>query len=267
MIRKPVVAGQFYPDEADVLSDYMEEYISEEAKKVEAIGIMVPHAGYVYSGKVAGAVYGKIVIPDTVVLLGPNHTGMGDAFALMDEGNWLTPFGEVSINKTLARLILEEERLFSIDTYAHRFEHSLEVQLPFLQYLKKDFTFVPIVFAHTSYSKSEMLGNALARAIKKYGKRVLIIASSDMTHYESQDAAKKKDTLAIKKILALDPAGLYDVVLEHRITMCGIIPATVMLVASLALEAKEAELIAYATSGDITGDYAQVVGYAGVIVR
>ncbi|MDL1955764.1 MAG: AmmeMemoRadiSam system protein B [Candidatus Desulfofervidus auxilii] len=267
MIRKPIVAGQFYPYEPDVLRDYMEEYIPKGLKKTEVIGIMVPHAGYVFCGKVAGEVYGRIIIPDTAIIIGPNHTGMGDAFAVMNKGSWLTPFGEVPINEELANLILKEERLFTIDEYAHRFEHSIEVQLPFLQYLKKDFSFVPIVLAHTLYSKCELLGNGLARAIKSYGKPVLIIASSDMTHYESHEIAKKKDKLAIDKILSLNPNDLYDIVIAEHITMCGVIPTTVMLITAIALGAKKAELINYATSGDITGDLNQVVGYAGIIVK
>ncbi len=267
MIRQPIVAGQFYPDSPELLKQYLDRYIVKSKQKEPALGAVCPHAGYIFSGGVAGAVYGKLAIPDTVVILGPNHTGIGDPFAVMAEGVWVTPLGEVEIEEKLAALILNETELFSPDVNAHRYEHSIEVQLPFLQYFKKDFRFVPIVLSHTWYSNCELLGNALARAIKNFGQPVLIIASSDMTHYEPDKQARVKDKMAIDQILALDPAGLYEVVHTNNITMCGIIPATVMLVASKQLGAQKAELVHYATSGDISGDYGSVVGYAGIIVK
>jgi AmmeMemoRadiSam system protein B len=267
MIRQPIVAGQFYPDSPELLKRYLEQYIVRSKKKEQVLGAVCPHAGYVFSGGVAGAVYGKLVIPDTVVILGPNHTGIGDAFAVMDKGVWVTPLGKVEIEERLAALILNETQLFTPDISAHCYEHSIEVQLPFLQYLKGDFRFVPIVLSHTWYSNCELLGNALARAIRNFGQPVLVIASSDMTHYEPDKQARTKDKLAIDQILAMDPAGLYEVVHTNNITMCGIIPTTVMLVASKLLGAQKAELVRYATSGDISGDYGSVVGYAGIIVK
>ena len=267
MIRQPVVAGQFYPDSPELLKRYLEQYIVRYKKKEPALGAVCPHAGYVFSGGVAGAVYSKLAIPDTVVILGPNHTGIGDAFAVMDKGVWVTPLGEVEIEEALAALILNETELFTPDTSAHRYEHTIEVQLPFLQYLKGDFRFVPIVLSHTWYSNCELLGNALVRAIRNFGQPVLIIASSDMTHYEPDKQARIKDKLAIDQILALNPAGLYEIVHANNITMCGIIPTTVMLIASKLLGAQEAELVRYATSGDVSGDYGSVVGYAGIIIK
>ncbi|MDL1972180.1 MAG: AmmeMemoRadiSam system protein B [Deltaproteobacteria bacterium] len=265
-VRKPSVAGQFYPADVPTLIDYLDRYIPKDLPKEKALAIMAPHAGYIYSGHVAGKVYGRISIPDDIVIMGPSHTGLGANFALMDEGIWEMPQGSVSINKTLADLILSEGK-FTKDTVAHQYEHSLEVQLPFLQYLKKQFRFVPIVLSYTDFSTCEELGKALAKAISNYNKPVLIISSSDMTHYESQSSAEKKDRMAIKKILALDPYGLYETVRENHITMCGVIPTTVALVASNLLGAGEAELVSYATSGDVTGDYYQVVGYAGIIIK
>ncbi|MCD6320523.1 MAG: AmmeMemoRadiSam system protein B [Candidatus Desulfofervidaceae bacterium] len=267
MIRNPVVAGQFYPDSPSLLNHYLERYIPKGVPKEAALGAVVPHAGYMFSGGVAGAVYAKLDIPDTIIILGPNHTGIGAAFALMDKGIWKTPLGNVPINETLAQLILSETDLLTSDLAAHQYEHSIEVQLPFLQYLKNDFSFVPITLTHTWYSNCELLGEVIARAIKKFGEPVLIIASSDMTHYEPHEKAKAKDSLAVNRILALDPGGLYETVHTQKITMCGVIPTAVMLQVTKLLGAKEAELIAYATSGDISGDYGSVVGYAGIIVK
>ena len=265
-VRKPSVAGQFYPADVPTLIEYLDRYIPKDLPKEKALAIMAPHAGYIYSGHVAGKVYGKVSIPDDVVIMGPSHTGLGAEFALIDEGVWEMPQSSVSVNKKLANLILSGGK-FTKDTVAHQYEHSLEVQLPFLQYLKKEFSFVPIVLAYTDFSTCEALGKALAKAITDYNKPVLIISSSDMTHYESQSSAEKKDKMAIEKILGLDPYGLYETVRENHISMCGIIPTTVALVASNLLGAKEAELVSYATSGDVTGDYYQVVGYAGIIIK
>lgn len=265
-VRRPAVAGQFYPADISALKEYLDRYTPKDLPKERALAVMAPHAGYIYSGHVAGKVYGRVSIPDDVVIMGPSHAGLGAEFALMDDGVWEMPQGSVSINNTLAGLILSEGK-FTKDTVAHQYEHSLEVQLPFLQYLKKEFSFVPIVLSYTDFSTCEALGKALAKAITDYNKSVLIISSSDMTHYESQSSAEKKDRLAIEKILALDPHGLYETVREHRISMCGIIPTTVALVACNLLGAKEAELVSYATSGDVTGDYYQVVGYAGIIIK
>jgi hypothetical protein len=267
MIRMPVVAGQFYPSEPKILIEYLEKYIPKDIPKAPALGIVVPHAGYMYSGSVAGSVYGSLLLPDTFIILGPNHTGIGESFAVMSEGSWQTPLGTVNIDKTLAHLILTENKIFTLDPIAHRFEHSIEVQLPFLQYLKKDFSFVPIMLSHAKYRQCETLGQTLAQAIHKFNKPILIIASSDMTHYEAYEIAKKKDNLAIEQILALEPEKLYQTVHTHNITMCGIIPTTVMLIATKALGAKKAKLVTYATSGDISGDYAQVVGYTGIIIK
>jgi len=267
MIRHPVVAGQFYPDNPVMLNHYLGKYISKGVSTEVALGAVVPHAGYVFSGGVAGTVYARLNIPDTLIILGPNHTGIGAAFALMDKGIWETPLGEVPINETLAQLILSEADLLSPDYAAHQYEHSIEVQLPFLQYLKKDFSFVPITLTHTWYDTCKLLGEAIARAIKKFNKSVLIIASSDMTHYEPHERAKAKDNMAIERILALDPKGLYKTVQTYKITMCGVIPTTIMLQAANLLDAKEANLVAYATSGDVSGDYRSVVGYAGIIVK
>jgi AmmeMemoRadiSam system protein B len=202
-----------------------------------------------------------------VVILSPNHTGLGSRAAVMSEGAWQMPAGEVGINSSLSRLIMEQSKYLEEDELAHLREHSLEVQLPFLQYFNPDFQMVPICLAGRDLKFCQDIGLAVARARKEFGQPVLIVASSDMTHYESQRAAKRKDEMAIEKILSLDPPGLLEIVRKESISMCGVIPTTAMLIACKELGAKDARLVKYATSGDVSGDYDQVVGYAGIIVK
>ena len=264
MIRKPAVAGYFYPKDPLRLREHIEQYILPKAERIKAISALCPHAGYMYSGAVAGAVYSHLVIPPKVVLIGPNHTGMGPMASIMTRGTWLTPLGEVEIDQDLAQKILENSRLLEEDYQAHLAEHSLEVQLPFLQYFRPDLQIVPIVLIGHSYELAQDVGQALAQATR--GENVLIISSSDMSHYEPQEVAAQKDKSAIEAILNLDPQTLYNTVLEKNISMCGVIPTVATIIASLLLGARETRLIGYMTSGDITGDYSQVVGYAGVII-
>jgi AmmeMemoRadiSam system protein B len=226
----------------------------------------------VYSGPVAGAVYSSIELPGTFVLIGPNHTGLGEPVSLMAKGEWETPLGKVRIDEGLAAAILSRSQLVREDTLAHLKEHSLEVQLPFIQYLRKEFTIVPIQMMDTRLETCLALGNALADAIQDHARaasdegRVLIVASSDMSHYISAEAAKKKDHKAIQRMLDLDAQGLYYTVRDENITMCGYGPAVAMITACKALGAKKAELIKYMNSGEVSGDYDQVVGYAGIVV-
>ena len=235
---------------------------------LDQTGIVSPHAGLMYSGSVAGAVYSSIELPDTFVLIGPNHTGLGAPVSLMTKGEWETPLGRVRIDEELAARILAGSRLISEDPLAHLREHSLEVQLPFIQYFKKDFTIVPIQMMDTRLETCVALGTAVAEAVRERGKEpgVLIVASSDMSHYVPAETAKQKDHRAIKRILDLDEAGLYRTVRDEGITMCGYGPAVAMLAACKALGATRAELIKYTNSGEVSGDYDQVVGYAGVVV-
>jgi AmmeMemoRadiSam system protein B len=234
--------------------------------KSRALGIIAPHAGYMYSGAIAGAVFGNIDIPGTVLLLGPNHHGIGSRAALYPTGEWLTPLGSVPVNSRLARLILDHAHMIAEDISAHQFEHSLEVQVPFLQVARADVTIVPLCLGFCDYESCRDLGVGVANAIKEYGDDVLIVASTDMSHYEPLESARKKDDYALRKILELDPKGLYEVVSSKAISMCGIIPATVMLIAALEMGATKSKLLKYATSGDISGDFRQVVGYAAVTV-
>lgn len=266
MVRSPAVAGQFYPANPSILEKEVSSY-TKEVKRENAIGVIAPHAGYIYSGKVAGGVYSRINIPKDVIIIGPNHTGLGVPEAVMCTGTWQMPNGNIEINSDLAGAIVANSKYLKDDHLAHLNEHSLEVQIPFLQRIRKDIRIVPIAMMSMDYAICQDIGHAVARAVKSFKEPVLIVASSDMTHYESDKSAREKDKKAIGRVLALDPEGLLKTVRENRITMCGVIPATIMLIACKELGAKKAELVDYATSGETSGDYEQVVGYAGMIVK
>lgn len=267
MIRNPVVAGHFYPAAPDELRQTVARLLGVHAEKDEAIGALCPHAGYMASGPVAGALYSRIAMKDTFVIIGPNHTGMGKPFSIMTEGVWRTPLGDVEIDSGLARQILGDSHDLEEDAAAHVQEHSIEVQLPFLQYLKPDVRFVPIVLAHAELAAYRAIGGDIARAIKGSGKGVVIVASGDMTHYETQASAHAKDLKAIEAILALDEAELAKRIHELNISACAYPPAATLIAASRELGANGAELIDYRTSGDILGDYSAVVGYAAIVLR
>lgn len=265
MVRKPAVSGSFYPGKADRLKAMVGEMVDLKAGKIKALAVVSPHAGFVYSGPVAGAVFSSVILPDSFVLLGPSHHGMRSLLAIMKKGVWQTPLGDVPIQARLAEMIMKQSGLIKEEESAHVLEHSLEVQLPFIQYFRTDFSIVPVCISHRAeYRDLEELGKAVAEGVKESGQDVLIIASTDMSHYVSQETAQRKDFLAIEKILALDPKGLYEVVEDEDISMCGFQPTAAALVAAKALGAKKAELIRYQTSGETSGDYDQVVGYAGL---
>jgi hypothetical protein len=267
-LRHSVVAGKFYPRDAESLREEVRAYISQapEQEPVRAFGCICPHAGYMYSGHVAGAVFARLDVPELCIVLCPNHTGMGRALAIMSEGAWETPLGEVPIDSTLAAALKQRCPALREDSAAHRAEHATEVELPFLQLRQPRLGFVPIALGTGQFDVLEQLGLGLAETISAQKQAVLIVASSDMNHYESDAATRVKDHQAIERILTLDARGLYDVVTQQEISMCGFGPAVVMLTAARALGAKSAELVKYATSGDISGDRDMVVGYAGVIV-
>lgn len=267
MARKPCVAGKFYPADPKELEKTITGYLSGHTVKKEAAAIIVPHAGYIYSGPVAGETFSSVEVPDNVILIGPNHTGLGKDVSIMASGTWATPLGEVKINDELASLILGSSKLFSNDSAAHLMEHSLEVQLPFLYHLNKSVSIVPVTVMQAGYRECEEIGNTVADAIKAYRKKTLIVISSDMNHYEPDKRTREKDRLAIDKILGLDAKGLLDVTFSSGITMCGVIPAAIGIVAAKRLNAKKANLLRYSTSGDISGDFSQVVGYAGIIIN
>src|SRR5690348_8210066 len=265
-VRHPAVAGQFYPRNPGELAAEIRSYTTIGADPLPALGCIVPHAGYMYSGHVAGAVYAHLELPPRIILLCPNHTGMGTPLSIMSGGEWETPLGNAVIDSDLATTLKQHCPLLSEDSLAHRQEHAAEVQLPFLQARLKQFAFVPIAIGTGRLETLKELGQAVSDTVAEVGSRVLIIASSDMNHYESDEITRQKDSRAIEKILALDPGGLYDVVTTQNISMCGFGPAVVMLTAAKRLGAKSAELIKYATSGDVSGDRDMVVGYAGIVV-
>jgi len=265
-LRAPAVAGQFYPGERTVLARTLAQIIPAVDHKRQVFGVISPHAGYVYSGAVAGKCFAAVAIPSEVVILGPNHHGVGHQVAVYHRGGWETPLGSLPIAEELADAILAACPAAGADSLAHRFEHSLEVQVPFLQTLSKALAIVPICIGRVPLAALLDLGDGLAAAMRSRPDMPLIVASSDMTHYESGKEAYRKDHLALQHVLDLDPEGLYRTVRDQRISMCGVLPTVVMLRAAVALGATRAELVAYANSGEVTGDQQQVVGYAGVIV-
>jgi hypothetical protein len=267
MIRNPVVSGQFYPESPDQLKAMIGRMVDEKVVKEEVIGLVSPHAGYIYSGPVAGAVISKIKFKDTFIIIGPNHTGRGKSLSIMTQGRWKTPLGEVEIDSELGKQILATSSHLEEDNVAHQYEHSIEVQLPFLQYFKKDIRIVPIILAYSSGATYKEVGKELAKAVKDLSKEVIIIASSDMTHYEPQKSAQRKDNQAIEAILDLNEDELLKRVDELKISMCGYAPAVSLISAAKELGATRAELVKYQTSGDTTGDYTSVVGYAGIIIK
>ena len=270
-VREPAVAGRFYPANAQHLRAEVETYTTAPAgapseAKIRALGCVVPHAGYIYSGHVAGALYRRLEMPRSMVILCPNHTGQGDPLAIMSEGAWRTPLGNVPINEDVAEQLKSHMPLLSEDPAAHRYEHALEVQLPFLQVLAPRFRFVPIAVGTSNFEVLSALGVVIGSVAAEAGEPMLVIASSDMNHYESDSVTRVKDRRAIDQMLALDPRGLYDIVHHGDISMCGYGPAVIMLTAARKLGATKAELIRYATSGDVSGDHDMVVGYAGIAV-
>ncbi len=267
MRRPPAVAGQFYYGTAARLKSQVEQYISRDTVREKVIGAISPHAGLMYSGHVAGAVYSSISFPETFILIGPNHTGQGAPLSLMASGEWEIPSGIVSIDEDLAGAIAGELPVLSPDTRAHAFEHSIEVQLPFIAFFSGDARIVPIAVMNASVQDCKTIGEGIARAVRHSGRSVVIVASSDMSHYISDTLARKLDNLALHEVLDLNPEGLYSTVVKQNISMCGFIPATIMLYASKTLGAHEARLVKYATSGEVSGDYEHVVGYAGVVVK
>jgi MEMO1 family protein len=267
MIRKPVVAGAFYPGSAIALKAELAEFIDKDATKEEAVGLLMPHAGYMYSGVVAGAAISRIVFKDTFIIIGPKHHAPGAPFSVWPDGSWQTPLGSLAVDADLAAGITQFSQYARADYVAHEEdEHAIEVQLPFLQYLDSDVRIVPILMGGQDLEVCREIGHAIARAVKVLKREVVVIASGDMTHYESPERAKLKDTKAIEAMLALDEAELarrYD---DIHMTMCALGPVCTLLAAAKELGVTGAELVRYGNSGDATGDN-RVVAYAGVIFK
>jgi AmmeMemoRadiSam system protein B len=267
MLRNPAVAGSFYPADSTALSDALGGMTHDYPHPVRALGMMAPHAGYVYSGHIAGDVYSHVDLPNRTIILGPNHTGRGKPLAIMSDGQWQTPLGQATIDSDLANTLLAMDTGLEDDLEAHQMEHAIEVQLPFLQFLgNQDMRFVPIVVGTTDIEGLTRLGRAIGRVVAESDERVLIIASSDMNHYESDRVTRIKDNKAIERVLDRNPQALHDVVTDEDISMCGFAPTIVMLTAVNLLGARQAELVQYGTSGDIYGDRDRVVGYAGIVI-
>lgn len=266
MLREPVVAGQFYPSNPKRLREDLDSYCKFTGILTEAKAIIAPHAGYVYSGPVAGAVYGAIRIPARAILMGPNHTGRGTPLSLYPAGEWRTPLGLVPIDDEINQSLIRECAELCEDRSAHLREHSLEVQVPFLQLRAPDIRISAICVGTGAFASLEMLGHAVARTILSLKDSVLIVSSSDMTHYEPAKVAASQDRFAIDRILDVDPEGLYREVKDKGISMCGFAPTVATLTACRDLGATSGSLLRYATSGDVSGDFTSVVGYAALLI-
>lgn len=263
------MAGMFYDARPDRLEKTVRDLLGSAASTAPPsprLGAIVPHAGYVYSGPVAAAVYASIPLPATVVILCPNHTGRGAPLALDPSSAWRTPLGDVPVDRRLAERMRALCPSLEEDAEAHRREHSLEVQLPFLQILRRDVRLVPICIGEPSLGLCREVGDALTTVLKEEREPPLVLASSDMNHYESREIGRRKDELALARVAALDGEALYRIVLTESISMCGFLPATALLFAAKASGASDARVIARRDSGDETGDTSSVVGYAGVVV-
>ncbi len=266
MLRKPAVAGKFYPQDKDKLLKTVQGLCSLSESRHRAVGCILPHAGYMFSGLTAGKTISQVEVKDRILLLGPNHTGEGYPFSLYPKGAWSTPLGEVEIDEELSSLILQEVPHIKEDYSAHLYEHSLEVELPFLQYFNPHIKIAPVCLGGGDLDDWKEIGRGIAKVIKKNSIDVLVVASSDMTHYEDDNSARKKDSLAIEAILKLDEDLLVSTIKKYRISMCGYIPVSVMLTLCKSLGAEKAVLAHYSTSADALGDTSSVVGYAGIIV-
>ncbi|MDT8420805.1 MAG: AmmeMemoRadiSam system protein B [Desulfuromonadales bacterium] len=266
MVRQPAVAGAFYPQDSGELIAQLERIVPLQRGSRNCLGLVSPHAGYVYSGAIAGELFAQVRLPRQVVILGPNHQGLGSDVALFDEGSWQTPLGQVPIAAELAAHLLRSCPQLQVDPAAHRFEHSLEVQVPLLQYLQPALQIVPICLGSGTLDDWLALGTALGSALNAWDEEVLIVASSDMSHFLDAAETQRRDRLAIDAVLALDPVLLWQTVRENRISMCGVIPALVMLQAALQRGASACELVCYGHSGEVNGDMSRVVGYAALAV-
>ena len=271
MIRPPAVAGQFYPGSAAQVAAQLGELIHPSSTPQDAIAIVVPHAGWMYSGATAGIAYSQVRIPDRVIMVGPNHQGVGSSYAVYGAGAWRTPVGDVAIDKTLAMALLGNCGLLTEDARAHSHEHSLEVQVPMLLRLNPLVHIVPVLIGGgwpESGGRENLreIGRAIAKTVKDHDKPVLLLASTDLNHYEDQETSNRKDKLALDAVVSLDEDALMDRVSDEEISMCGVAPTYIVLVAARELGAKRARLLDYRTSGDVSGDYSGVVGYGAVVI-
>ena len=267
MVRQPAVAGSFYPADPAQLSAQVDALLSVSAKDHKVKGIIVPHAGYIYSGAVAGEVFATADIPRQVILIGPNHHGAGADIAVSGADSWAIPLGDIPVATALRDQMVNDIPALSIDDQAHRYEHSLEVMLPFLLRRQPALQIVPIALGQLSLADCLQLGTALAQTLKSWDKKVLLLASTDMNHFSSAETSKKLDFMAINAMTDYDPQRLYHVVRENQISMCGVLPTITVMQAAYDLGARECQLVRYAHSGQINGDNSSVVGYAGLTIQ
>ncbi|HET7108849.1 MAG TPA: AmmeMemoRadiSam system protein B [Candidatus Acidoferrum sp.] len=267
MLRLPAVAGQFYPADPRELTRLIRKFSAEdpEIKKTRVRACLVPHAGYIYSGGVAGAVFARMILPKQAVVLGVRHSPMGEDLAIVSEGEWRTPLGDAPVDEALGQRIKAACPALREDSVAHSREHSLEVEIPFLQILAPGFSFVPVAVGTLRFEELQELGMGLARVLKDSQEEILLVTSSDMNHYEPDDVTRIKDAKAIEQMKGVDARGLFEVCRKEKISMCGLGPAVVMLTAMKELDVTRGEVVRYATSGDVNGDRNAVVGYAGMI--
>jgi AmmeMemoRadiSam system protein B len=267
MLRLPAVAGQFYPLNPNELTNLVRQFTRQNPlpDKAKVKACLVPHAGYVYSGHVTGAVFARIELPKKILILGVRHFPRGENAAVLSRGAWRTPLGDAPIDSELARELKHECSVLKEDSVAHAQEHSLEVQLPFLQVLRPDSQFVPVALGTIQFEELQNVGETIARVLASSKEEILLLATSDLNHYEDETTTRKKDGMAIAQLEALDPRGLYDVCRTESISMCGLGPAVAMLFALKALGATRAETVKHATSARVSGDHRKVVGYAGMI--
>jgi AmmeMemoRadiSam system protein B len=267
MLRLPAVAGQFYPADPRELTRLIRKFSAEEpgVKKSRARACLVPHAGYIYSGGVAGAVFARMILPKQILVLGVRHSPMGEDLAILSEGAWRTPLGDAPVDAGLAQKVKKACPGLREDGVAHSREHSLEVEIPFLQILDPGFSFVPVAVGTLHFEELRELGMGLARVLKERQEDILVVTSSDMNHYEPDETTRVKDAKAIDRMKAVDARGLFEACRKEKISMCGLGPAVVMLTAMKELGVQSGEVVRYATSSDVNGDRDAVVGYAGMI--
>ena len=282
MIRKPAVAGSFYPDNPEILKKTIESCFLDDAgvSKIPDINsfegedypvnIMVPHAGYQYSGAIASHGYCELVqngFPEVFIILSPNHTGLGSEISVFNEGEWITPLGNVEVDNEFADAIISCSGIATSDFSAHIHEHSIEVQLPFLQYFSDDFKIVPITMGSQSFTASSDLAKAIFEAGNKLNKSYSVIASTDLSHFNNQEKANKVDAFVMEDIEEMDEFKLFEEVVQYNITMCGYGPVMTAISLSKMSGKTDSEILAYRTSGDVTGDFSSVVGYASGIFK
>jgi MEMO1 family protein len=279
MIRKPAVAGLFYESDPTSLKERIEWCfkhslgpgdLPELGDQNLLKGVVAPHAGYIYSGPVAAHSYYKIVedgFPETFIILCPNHTGMGSGVSIMAEGEWITPLGSVEIDAEFSKELVLNSGIIDSDNVAHSQEHSCEVHIPFLQYFKKDFKIVPISMWMQDLETAQEIANSITEIISELGRKVVIIASSDFTHYQPQELASRNDHQVLESIVNMDEKQMYNRVNSLNVSMCGYGPVATTMIASKEMGALKGEILKYATSGDLTGDYSSVVGYGSAVFR